>query len=45
MTKRRKPVEVNEHGKKREVIVRHQGQSVRVLCDKDGIHVGSIVKA
>ena len=40
-----KEVEVNEQGSKREVIVRHRDERLRILCDDDGIHVGTIVKA
>ena len=36
------PVEVNNHGSKMEVIIRHGKETVRVLCDDDGIHLGSI---
>ncbi len=45
VSRKRKPasVEVNEHNSRREVIIRHKGERVRVLCDDDGIHIGSVV--
>jgi hypothetical protein len=33
-------VEVNRNAGKVEVIVRHRGKRIRLLCDKDAIHVG-----
>ena len=37
-------VAANEHEGRVEVITRWNGEMCRVLCDKDGIHVGSVVK-
>ena len=36
-------VEANENFGKVEVIVHWQGKRCRLLCDKDGIHKGSVV--
>ena len=41
-TFKEQPVEINKHNEKVEIIIKYQGEKIRVLCDNDGIHIGDI---